>query len=79
MYETEDVVEISSSKNFSWDTFPVMSVSFQVIKLVTIFKMWRLTMSKKGTMKNKNMMNLIYYIQADFPDTKDTLEIHKFG
>jgi len=76
IYETEDEVEISASEILAGICLPD-SASHQVgdnFQAVTFDQV------KEETLKDKQMMKLIHYIQAGFPETKDhlPLELHEF-
>ena len=80
IYETEDEVEISSSEILAGIRLPDSECIIASHRVGDNFQDVTFDRVEEETFKDKKMMKLIHYTQADFPETKDhlPLELHEF-
>ena len=78
--ETEDEVEISASEILAGIRLPDSECIIASHQVGDNFQAVTFDRVKEETLKDKQMMKLIHYIQAGFPETKDhlPLELHEF-
>ena len=79
-YETEDEVDISASEILAGIRLPDSECIIASNQVGNNFQAMTFDRVKEETLKDTQMMELIYYIQSGFPETKDhlPLKLHEF-
>ena len=80
IYETKDDVEISACKILAGIRLPDSECIIESHQVGDNFQAVTFDRVKEETLKDKQMIKLVHYIQASFPETKDhlPLEFNKF-